>query len=71
MTIPARTVLAVVGRHGHRAELDAFRCPPRLFVTFEEFDAVKPDLGKGLQEVVLLQSARDAPAPEFWVVLEM
>jgi len=64
-------LLALVGEHGRRPELDPLDGPPGLGLAAGDLDAVESGVLQGLEEQVLAERARDAARPQLGVATEV
>ncbi len=65
--VAALALLALVGRHGHRPELDPLHHPPGRGVPLDQVDPVEAGLLERGQESLLLERPGDTSAPQFGV----
>jgi len=70
LLIPARPLLALVGRHRHAAKFNPFDGTPGLFLPLKDRDSVESGILEGLEKKVFPEGTRNAPAPEFGALLE-
>src|SRR5262249_32904912 len=69
--LPAGPLLALVRDDGNRAELDPVDRAPRPVVALDDLHPVEAGAVEGLEEQVLAERARDAPAPQLRVALQL